>query len=845
MCLMFSLAAWNIRGLNCAPKQSEVRQVVNENQLSMCAILESHVDIATLSNICSKVFRSWDWTSNGRLCDTGCRIIIGWNMDVVDMVVVSQSSQAMHVQIQHKLTNSILHCLFIYAGNLPTVRRLLWADLNVHKHVVKNMPWILMGDFNVALNIADSHSGSSQMNSAIIEFNDCVSKIEVMDINSMGIHFTWNQKPNGGDGILKKLDRIMDNIEFIDSFPAPTQSSNLTEYRIILYRTEFWNRNVDGHIMFQVVSKIKSLNKPLRKLVHDHGNFHDRVSKLRAELDEVQKTLDLDMNNQILREEESVYVEAFNEAKLDEERFLKQKAKIEWLDVGDSNSAYFYIAVRSRNQRSRIEVVLNSDNIKVSGPSILDVFVSHYEMFLGSNMSCVDLNIDGLFHNKVSGMFYLDMVREVSDDEIKNTMFGIRDDRAPGPNGFTSAFFKKGWDVVGSDVYKAIWDFFTNGRRISDNIFITRELMHSYHRNRVPPSINGDIHGYFKGKRGLRKGDPLSPYLFTLVMEVLTLILKRKVRFLESFHYHKHCEELQLINVCLVDDLFIFARGDVDSARIIIEALDEFKGSSGFSSEYSQKFLLQRGMCGRRLDLVGLRLNGFVSCGFLIVFHVMLSTCGLLCEEASRPKTILGLGMSDLMSGCMPVTLLIQPRFQDIVAYLQPISKKRTTQSIIGRLIFVASSYFIWIERNNRLFKKIRRLSKEIRDLIMVTVHLKLTSFRFKNKDNVNRLLARWQMPRNFRLYKSGKKMRLVTHGLEGYEFENTCNNEKNLSEIQLELEKEDELVVVVVKVVHELDCIMVVKEIEDGLLEEMEKFGWWFEKDIGGEIEDDREKRL
>ncbi|GJW57883.1 hypothetical protein Tco_0104614 [Tanacetum coccineum] len=74
---------------------------------------------------------------------------------------------------------------------------------------------------------------------------------------------------------------------------------------------------------------------------------------------------------------------------------------------------------------------------------------------------------------------------------------------------------------------------------------------------------------------------------------------------------------------------------------------------------------------------------------------------------------------------------------------------------------------------------------------------------------------------------------------------ENTCNNDKNLSEIQLEHEKEDELVVVVVKVVHELDCMMVVKEIEDGLLEEIEKFGWWFEQDIGGESEDDKEKKL
>ncbi|GJX37045.1 hypothetical protein Tco_0250348 [Tanacetum coccineum] len=86
--------------------------------------------------------------------------------------------------------------------------------------------------------------------------------------------------------------------------------------------------------------------------------------------------------------------------------------------------------------------------------------------------------------------------------------------------------------------------------------------------------------------------------------------------------------------------------------------------------------------------------------------------------------------------------------------------------------------------------------------------------------------------------------MGLVTHGLDGCEFKNTCNNDKILSEIQLEHE-EDELVVVVVKVVHKLDCMMVVKEIKDGLLEEMEVSLFGKEQDIGGESEDDKEKKL
>nr|XP_043629965.1 uncharacterized protein LOC122601267 [Erigeron canadensis] len=48
------------------------------------------------------------------------------------------------------------------------------------------------------------------------------------------------------------------------------------------------------------------------------------------------------------------------------------------------------------------------------------------------------------------------------------------------------------------------------------------------------PNINGLVHGFFKGRWGLRQGDPLSPYSFTLVMEILTLVLHRKVRMSDS-----------------------------------------------------------------------------------------------------------------------------------------------------------------------------------------------------------------------------------------------------------------------------------------------------------------------
>nr|GEZ41931.1 hypothetical protein [Tanacetum cinerariifolium] len=68
----------------------------------------------------------------------------------------------------------------------------------------------------------------------------------------------------------------------------------------------------------------------------------------------------------------------------------------------------------------------------------------------------------------------------------------------------------------------------------------------------------------------------------------------------------------------------------------------------------------------------------------------------------------------------------VPPILTDIVEILHVTGKPKSARSIIGRLMVAATTYYIRKERNSRLFNKVNRTPEEIRDMITVTIRLKL-----------------------------------------------------------------------------------------------------------------------
>lgn len=93
-------------------------------------------------------------------------------------------------------------------------------------------------------------------------------------------------------------------------------------------------------------------------------------------------------------------------------------------------------------------------------------------------------------------------------------------------------------------------------------------------------NVNGTLCGYFRGSKALRQGDPLSPSLFVIAMEVLARLLDKE--FADgTIGYHPKASDVKISSLAFADDLMIFYDGKTPSLQGITSVLSTFKRLSG------------------------------------------------------------------------------------------------------------------------------------------------------------------------------------------------------------------------------------------------------------------------
>nr|GEY17072.1 RNA-directed DNA polymerase, eukaryota, reverse transcriptase zinc-binding domain protein [Tanacetum cinerariifolium] len=412
-------------------------------------------------------------------------------------MVIHSSKQTILCLVEIVDSKQKFFCSFVYAANTGKERKHLWKELGRCKSFIKDKPWVLMGDWNVILNIEDHSEGGSCKSNDMIDFQECIDNIEVEDLNCSGIYFTCVQsRQDPSIRILKKIDRVLGNVDFMSQY---TNSH-------AIYLPHLSSDHSPAILV--IPEKTKSNAFRFSNFITDKPEFLSTMQD-KWNIQVAQRRIDKDPHNANLKKQEAKILKEYSTAKKDEEKLLVQKAKIDWLCEGDK--------------------IHPSKSVTI-GRQITDNILLMQELLKG--------------YNRKNG------ARRVAlkiDIQIA-------------------------YDTVNWDFLEASLQMFHFPNKMIEWIMVCIRTV------AFTININNEN---FKGGRRLRQGDLISPYIFTLMMEVFSLVFMQQIKDDGKCKYHWGCKDLKISHLCFAYDLLVLCYGDHKYVQVIKRAMETFSSISG------------------------------------------------------------------------------------------------------------------------------------------------------------------------------------------------------------------------------------------------------------------------
>lgn len=384
----------------------------------------------------------------------------------------------------------------------------------------------------------------------------------------------------------------------------------------------------------------------------------------------------------------------------EEELKWYQRAKTKGLLEGDANTKFFHLVANGKHRKTRIFKLQAGDRVITGDVELKRHITSYYKSLFGDSED-TSLTLE---HSRVEDIPQISpeendkLVADFTKDEIKDAVFQMEHNKAPGPDGFPAEFYQFFWDVIKDDLMAMFKDFslgclpihslnfgtivllpklndairieqyrpicllnvsfkiftkttmnrlskvahkvinptqtaFLPGRNIMEGVVILHETLHELHRKKqngvvfkidfekaydkirwsfvrqtlqmkgfsekwcdwisaftqkghVNIKINDQLSNNFQTKKGLRQGDPLSPVLFNIVVDMLAILINRAKRegHIEGVVPHLVDDGLSILQYA--DDTILFMNHDIAKTRNLKLILCAFEQLSGLKINY-------------------------------------------------------------------------------------------------------------------------------------------------------------------------------------------------------------------------------------------------------------------
>eukprot|EP00253_Pinus_taeda_P010493 PITA_10493 len=376
----------------------------------------------------------------------------------------------------------------------------------------------------------------------------------------------------------------------------------------------------------ELKGKIKRWNK------EEFGNILEDKQKLEEEMADIQQKIILEGRTEESINKEGVILGRLEERRKQEEILWRQKSRIKWLREGERNTKFFHHAMIKHRQGNRILSIKNKNGERVVEQNEIEqVLMDHHKGILAEpqvDRTRAIQEICSAIPSLVTEDQNKALMRVVTLEELEEVVKAMKKGTAPGPDGFTVDFYQAGWHFLGREILDLVEESRITKRQILDGLVVTQEVIHSlkvkkqkgmmikldlskaydrlswkyletvlerfgFHQRWIAwihnlissPHfsilVNGSPSKTFNASRGIRQGDPLSPFLFILAAEGLGRFIKQERAANRIKGLQIWGNNLPLTHQQFVDDIMLFGEPTVREVRHLRRILDLFAEASG------------------------------------------------------------------------------------------------------------------------------------------------------------------------------------------------------------------------------------------------------------------------
>jgi hypothetical protein len=352
---------------------------------------------------------------------------------------------------------------------------------------MSDLPWCVVGDFNDLLSQEDKKGAHPHPNWLCNGFRSAVSDCDLTDIKLEGYPYTWIKSRGRENVVEERLDRAMANSQWLmiyqnvkllnlltshsdhspillqNSVPVRTErtysfrfkNSWLKEEDLEEVVVDGWGRERGIDVMYKTTrcaDKLKGWGRRKRM------RFKQEIQECSQEMERLRGCHDSPEFGRFKEVQEK-------HARLlvQEEDYWRQRAKMHWLKDGDMNTKFFHLSASTRQRAKKITKLMNDENTAAtSQPEICEIALNYFNSLFKAK-STTHEPILALIAPKINQEDNDRLLRPITKEELKEALFQMHPDKAPGPDGFNPAFYQHLWDLCGDDIFEAANEWLTRG----------------------------------------------------------------------------------------------------------------------------------------------------------------------------------------------------------------------------------------------------------------------------------------------------------------------------------------------------------------------------------------------